>query len=626
MDLSRGFQALKTWFTFKVFGADKIGLIISQTCQLARYLQQQITAQAELEMMAPVQLNIVCFRFRHGTNRVNARIAVELQEGGEVAPSTTIINGILVIRAAIVNHRTTRRELDLLLQRTVEIGQMLVKEPVSAPDTGQDWQPWLAKQAALLQAETQIAATPLSVDLCLKRAALLGELGLIQDARDQYLQVLTMAPSHPTALNSLGTLLYGTGYRTAAHTAYAEAAARHPSDVTSLINLANILLDEGDAAAARQQYAMALHLETANADAHQGMARALTELGDHQQAEIHRRLGYENNSLAVLPYRGRKQPVSLLLLVSAKGGNIPIRHILDDTTFKTFVLTTDYCNQRDPLPAHHVVFNSIGDADLAHKALLAAESVLVRTSAPVLNAPAAVLATGRADNSIRLRNIPLVVTPLTVVLPKQSLQAPDARRTLSLHGFHFPLLVRAPGFHTGRHFFKVDEPQHLDSSLAEIPGNQVTVIQYLDARGRDGKSRKYRVMMIDGRLYPLHVAISSHWKIHYFTAEMAERPDHRAEDEAFLEDMPSILGPPVMRALTAIQNTLGLDYAGIDFGLSQDGQLLLFEANATMVVMPPDPRQQWAYRKPAVDRIHRAVKKMLTCQAIDIGSNEVDSL
>src|ERR1022692_422997 len=110
---------------------------------------------------------------------------------------------------------------------------------------------------------------------------------------------------------------------------------------------------------------------------------------------------------------------------------------------------------------------------------------------------------------------------------------------------------------------------------------------------------------------PLHVAISSQWKIHYFTAEMAERADHRAEDAEFLENMPGVLGPRATGALAQIQATLGLDYAGIDFGLSSAGDLLLFEANATMVVNPPEPDERWAYRRQAVERIFAAVRRML---------------
>jgi len=148
-----------------------------------------------------------------------------------------------------------------------------------------------------------------------------------------------------------------------------------------------------------------------------------------------------------------------------------------------------------------------------------------------------------------------------------------------------------------------------------LPGAELTAIQYLDSRGADGKVRKYRVMLIDGRLYPLHLAISSDWKIHYFTAEMADRAEHRAEDAEFLENMPAVLGPRAMNALETIQTVLGLDYAGIDFGLSSSGDLLLFEANATMVVNPPEPDQRWAYRRPAVERIFNAIRNMLLNKA-----------
>jgi glutathione synthase/RimK-type ligase-like ATP-grasp enzyme len=201
--------------------------------------------------------------------------------------------------------------------------------------------------------------------------------------------------------------------------------------------------------------------------------------------------------------------------------------------------------------------------------------------------------------------------PRTATLPRELLSSPDAAATVARHGFHFPLLVRTPGFHTGRHFLRVEAPAALAGAVAQLPGKDLTVIEFLNARGADGKVRKYRVMMIDGDLYPLHVAISSHWKIHYFTAEMAEQADHRAEDADFLANMPGVLGSRAMDALAHIQSTLGLDYAGIDFGLSATGDVLLFEANATMVVNPPEPDERWAYRRPAVERIFAAVRNML---------------
>jgi glutamate/tyrosine decarboxylase-like PLP-dependent enzyme len=122
-DLSRGFRALKTWFTLKVHGADAIGAVISHTCALARYLERRIAATPELELLAPVALNIVCFRYRgEDPNRLNARIVVDLQESGIVAPSTTWIGNRLAIRAAIVNHRTETRDVDALVDAAVAFG------------------------------------------------------------------------------------------------------------------------------------------------------------------------------------------------------------------------------------------------------------------------------------------------------------------------------------------------------------------------------------------------------------------------------------------------------------------------------------------------------------------------
>ena len=128
-DLSRGFRALKTWFTLKVHGLEAIGNAIAHTCELARYLERRVVQTAELELLAPVQLNIVCFRYRApDADRVNARIVVALQESGAAAPSTTRINGHLAIRAAITNHRTEARDIDRLIDRTLQFGRALAPD------------------------------------------------------------------------------------------------------------------------------------------------------------------------------------------------------------------------------------------------------------------------------------------------------------------------------------------------------------------------------------------------------------------------------------------------------------------------------------------------------------------
>ncbi len=128
LDLSRSFRALKTWFTLSVYGDKKLGQVISHTCQLAQYLKQQVLQTPELELLAPVALNIVCFRYRCAgadLNWLNTEIVTALQESGDAAPSSTTLNGHIAIRAAIVNHRTTQQDIDTLLASTLKLGAIL---------------------------------------------------------------------------------------------------------------------------------------------------------------------------------------------------------------------------------------------------------------------------------------------------------------------------------------------------------------------------------------------------------------------------------------------------------------------------------------------------------------------
>ncbi len=122
-DLSRGFRALKTWFTLKVYGLDRLGEAIAGTCRVARHLRDRIQAEERLELLAPVALNVVCFRHKGADpDRLNARIVADLHESGIAVPSTTTIGGCLAIRAAIVNHRTREDDVDRMVDAILALG------------------------------------------------------------------------------------------------------------------------------------------------------------------------------------------------------------------------------------------------------------------------------------------------------------------------------------------------------------------------------------------------------------------------------------------------------------------------------------------------------------------------
>jgi hypothetical protein len=445
-----------------------------------------------------------------------------------------------------------------------------------------------------------------------ERAGLLREQGLFEQAKRDYLELLRRTPTDFAVLNDFGTLVLKAGYKEAARTLFTEAVRHHPDNPTGHVNLANLLYLSGEQGPARGHFEAALRIDPDHVHAHRGMGNLLAELGDVAAARGHRDKAFQNHFLTTLPYRGDGPAISVLLLVSAEGGNIPTDSILDDRHFQTHVLVTEYYDPKVPLPRHDLVFNGIGDADLCRQALEAACSVLARTDRPLINHPRAVLRSGRAANAERLRGLPNVIGPRMATLPRLLLAGSGAAGAVAGKGFAFPFLLRAPGFHTGRYFVRVETPQQLAAAAMELPGEELCLIEQLDARDRDGFFRKCRVMIIDRKIYPLHLAVSRDWKVHYFRADMADSAVNRAQDAEFLNNMANVVGPFGMAALERINSALDLDYGGIDFAVNADGDILFFEANATMVLVPLLPAPKWDYRRPAFDRVFAAVRTMLT--------------
>jgi aromatic-L-amino-acid decarboxylase len=122
IELTRGFKALKVWMSFKAHGTEALARMIEENVEQARYLAERIDANPLLERLAPVALNVVCFRYAPGDDAVNEEILLRLQETGVAVPSGTKVAGRYAIRCAITNHRTRREDLDALVDAVVAIG------------------------------------------------------------------------------------------------------------------------------------------------------------------------------------------------------------------------------------------------------------------------------------------------------------------------------------------------------------------------------------------------------------------------------------------------------------------------------------------------------------------------
>ncbi len=134
LQTSRGFRALKVWMSLREHGIEKFGRLIDQNIAQARYLTELITAEPALELVAPTNINIVCFRYhpadadRTALKTINAEIMARLQEQGLATLSDTTVHGEHCLRAAINNHRTRRSDVELLVRETVRLGNDVLNE------------------------------------------------------------------------------------------------------------------------------------------------------------------------------------------------------------------------------------------------------------------------------------------------------------------------------------------------------------------------------------------------------------------------------------------------------------------------------------------------------------------
>ncbi len=257
----------------------------------------------------------------------------------------------------------------------------------------------------------------MNIHALLQRARDCDRLGQDESAKSAYLEYLKVKPDDLGALTDLGNLALRTGYRSAARTAYERVLQIDPNNCVALVNLGNVLLDASELAAARSHYEAALGVDPDFAPAHQGLSYVYARLGDEVASRKHRLLGFRGNAYTRIPYRGAGIPMRAVVLVSAAGGNFNTDWLLHDHNVDVFKVAAEYADPDQPLPAHEVLVNAIGDADLSHEALTAAIRMCARSNAKIINAPEQVLKTARIANADRLQALPDVVTPRCACFP-----------------------------------------------------------------------------------------------------------------------------------------------------------------------------------------------------------------
>ena len=268
-----------------------------------------------------------------------------------------------------------------------------------------------------------------------------------------------------------------------------------------------------------------------------------------------------------------------------------------------------------PLPKHDVALVTVSESDRTHPTLRRIEEELMpRWPCPVLNRPSRIRMHSREKMYQVLQGAPGVFMPPTVRVSRSVLHdlagAPDRAATLLGDG-GCPMIARPIGSHAGHGLEKLASGEAIDRYLAQRPEREFFLSPFVDYRSSDQFFRKYRIVWVEGRPYPVHMAIASEWKVWYLNADMAASAWKRREEEHFLSDFDNGFGQRHAAALGSIAERFGLAYFGIDCGELPDGRLLVFEGSVALVAHDMDPPDVYPYKGAAMQRLFRAFYEML---------------
>lgn len=445
-----------------------------------------------------------------------------------------------------------------------------------------------------------------------KKAELFERRGNLEAAIVAAGRAADLAPEDIGGWRVLAGLYFKQGHSQRAIECFRVALSLDPDDFESLVTCGDVLRlagawDEADASLAAAARIDPDHNEVLMLAANLALARGDREAALQGFARVAEKGAY-------CTYPAERQPslFRATLLFTPMAGNTPFEDLLSDRSFDADVmLILPGFKDRPEIPAKagDVIINLVADADLGQDTLDATEAFVKAAQKPVINPPERIRGTDRQSIAERLCGLTDMIMPVTERVEAAMLLA-EARAGRLV----YPFILRQAGTHGGEAMERVDDAAGLYAFLKETGSEQLYRTAYVDYRSPDQLFRKYRFLFVGEAILPYHLAIGEHWKVHHQSTRMAEFEWMRAEEADFLDRAEAVFGQRRMAALEMIRRTIDLDYFGIDCALAPDGQVLVFEVNATMLIHFHN--QGFEYKTPHVARIRDAFHRLVEARAL----------
>lgn len=456
------------------------------------------------------------------------------------------------------------------------------------------------------------ALAPIYNDL----AVSLHRLGKCHEALAALDHALSIDPAFGVAHDNRGIVLYDCDRFMEAVAAYQRALSctpiqAVPERVAILLNLARAAYEAKEFETVEKACCTILDMEPNNVDGNEYLAKALyrTRRNGEAVAMLNRR----TRARGLVRVQRTMHPEATILVLGGVGAShVPTSDLFDPSLFATMALTLVSPDQPDApfggisleeLSGADLVFNTLGEVEQNGGQIESVKNLLEFLGKPTLNPPELVAPTGRNQSKGLFGDIRGLLVPEVSWLMRNE--------RIDFNFVAQPFLVRPAGVHGGEDLALIATASDWRNYLVKVPHDRFIRMAFHDFRDSRGCYRKYRFIFIDRKPYPYHLAIADDWLVHYWRSHMNQSDWKKREEERFVADWRAVFGSRAASAVEQVAQRLDLDYGGMDCSILANGEVLFFEANASMLVYLEEQKSGFPNKYEAGLRIREAVTDMV---------------
>jgi len=302
-------------------------------------------------------------------------------------------------------------------------------------------------------------------------------------------------------------------------------------------------------------------------------------------------------------------PTVLLAFMAAGDfmANHPIEFLVSNSNVTLDMLYINDNTTLSDIPDHDVAIVAISESEANNRLLRHLTTTLSGWKRPIINRPDCIARLSRDGAWELLYDIPRIKYPKNERVTRDQL----IDRFGYVLTYDTSFIIRPIDSHAGRGLEKIDDMSDLECYLANNLDYTFYVAPFIDYRSSDGMYRKYRVVVIQGKAFACHMAISKHWMVHYLNAGMMHEEWKRVEERTFMETFDIAFGFRHAPIFQEMFERTGLEYLPIDCSETSDGDLLLFECGTSMIVHAMDSPTVFPYKQVATNKIFSTFQTMV---------------